>query len=116
MPGTSNTNSSDIFATTVSTAKFSSLFSDMDDVAILSTRETITNNTPTIASRLVRTTVRIRAEPAGSSFLDNFLSAVSIFSNLIVQINNVCKGSAFLYNPFGIIQRESELERLRENV
>jgi len=44
-------------------AKLSCLFSDMADAAILSKRESRTKSTPMVANRVVRTTVKIRAEP-----------------------------------------------------
>jgi hypothetical protein len=67
----------------VSAAKPSSLFSDIAEVAILLIRVVIRNSTPTIASRLVKTTARIRAEPTGDVPLRNSLFTVLILANYL---------------------------------
>ena len=75
----------------------------MADVAILSTRATITTHAPTLANRRVKITASRRAEPAEDEPMRDFLFGVLIFAKLVVQIDNVRKGSALLYNTFGII-------------
>jgi hypothetical protein len=55
----------------------------MADVATFSTRVTITKMTPTIANRLVSTTVRMRAEPVEATLFEEYWHEFFIFANLI---------------------------------
>ena len=105
----SSTRASLIRAMTLSIAKASSRSSAAAEVAILSIRTAIRNNTPTMASRLVRTTVRIRAEPRWEHRVVYTIDSVMAVPS-VVQVDNMREGSAVRDQATRIVQGKCELQ------